>query len=102
MKKTIIATAVAIALLGGAAHAADTTMKPGDSSTGAANKNTNSDGSAGSTTNSPGTTINQTENTGVNPGAAGKSTNSDGSSGATGSTTGSAPAGSQKGSSENP
>lgn len=99
MKKAIIVSAAAIALISTAALAADTSVQPGDSSTGAANKNTNSDGSAGTNTNAPGTTINQTKNKGVDPDSAGKSTNSDGSSGATGSSTGTGPAGSQIGTS---
>lgn len=99
MKKIMMAAIAALSVSAGAALAADTTMQPGESSTGAANKNTNSDGSPGSAASSPGTTINQTENSGSNPAAAGKSTNSDGSSGATGGTSGSNPAGSQPGAS---
>lgn len=95
MHKLIIAATTALGLLTGAVAAADTTLQPGQSSTGEANKNTNSDGSAGTQTNAPGTTINQTENSGSNPDAAGKNTNSDGSSGASTGTSGSGPSGSQ-------
>jgi hypothetical protein len=76
--KVFIAATAAMALLAGAALAADTKASPD------AGKSTNSDGSPGKNANQQGTTIDQTKNSGSNPSEAGKSTNSDGSSGATG------------------
>jgi hypothetical protein len=86
--KVILAAAAALTMVTGIAVAADTQMKSGQATDPAAGKSTNSDGSQGTNASAPGTTINQTENTGVNPSAAGKSTNSDGSSGAAGASSG--------------
>jgi hypothetical protein len=89
LMKNILAAAAALTMMTGISVAADTQMKSGQTATDpAAGKSTNSDGSAGTNAAAPGTTINQTDNTGINPSAAGKSTNSDGSSGATGGSSG--------------